>query len=331
MASNPPVALPSPYPSRRGWLIAFGIMEILIGCGFVLMILLTAVALLGPARPRTMPNGFHPAVALAFVAAEYALLAAVFVIAGIGSIRCRNWARILMLVVSGLWLAVGILTTIVMALVVPAVMRQQGHHLPAGSEHMILVVMLIVFAGFMVLLPIIFLVFYSLKSVRATCRESHPVPQEGALAEASAAPRTPVPVLILGVWESITALCVVACLFFRVTVFFGLVVEGLPAVMYFLAYSVFSGLAALLIFRRKLLGWQIAIAKTGLMAASALVTLLHPPDWVQLYRKMGVDSQVLRIYDQFPQFMPAIWAFTLVVMGGLLYFIYYTRRYFPNE
>jgi hypothetical protein len=40
MDSRPPVAVASPYKSRRGWLIAFGVIEILIGCSFLLMILL---------------------------------------------------------------------------------------------------------------------------------------------------------------------------------------------------------------------------------------------------------------------------------------------------
>ncbi len=160
--------------------------------------------------------------------------------------------------------------------------------------------MLIFLIAVMVMLPAIFLIFYCLKSVRATCKASRAAAPENASAERPATTRPPVPLLILGVWESITALSVFVCLFFRVTVFFGMVLEGLAAVLYFLTYSLFSAFAAWLIFRRKLLGWQIAIAKTGIMALSALVICFHAPDWALLYRKMGFDDQILSFYNQFP-------------------------------
>ncbi len=331
MASNAPIALPKSYPSRRGWLIAFGIVEILIAGGFVLMILVTALGLYGPAHRTTAPNGFRPGVVMVVVGAEYAVLAAVFIIAGIGSIRCRNWARILMLVVSGLWLALGILMTVAMSLIFPTVMRQQSLAISPEAAHIVIVGILMLLIATMVVLPAIFLVFYCLRSVRATCLASRTAPADGTLTNGAASARMPVPLLILGALESIGAVSVLACVFIRVTVFFGVVLQGLVAVLYFLAYSLFSGFAAWLIFRRKLLGWQISIVKTALMVLSLLVTWVHIPDMVQLYRMMGFNSQALQIYGQFPQLTHVIWGSGLVFWCGLIYFIYYTRRYFPNE
>ena len=41
MDSSLPVAVPPPYKSRRGWLIAFGVVELLMACLFLLVLLLS--------------------------------------------------------------------------------------------------------------------------------------------------------------------------------------------------------------------------------------------------------------------------------------------------
>src|SRR5208283_4288794 len=100
-------------------LMAFGIFEILIGCGFLLLILFSAFAFLGPARAKMLHSPISPVAMLAMVGTQYGLMAAVFFAGGIGSILCKNWARILMLVVSGLWLFMGLIGTLAMVFIVP--------------------------------------------------------------------------------------------------------------------------------------------------------------------------------------------------------------------
>src|SRR5208337_1108053 len=140
-----------------------------------------------------------PRILMAFVGLQYGLLAAVFFTSGIGSIRCKNWARILMLVVSGLWLAFGLIGTLVMALIVPTVMQQQpGKHHP-GLEHAAIAVMIAFSTVIMVLLPAIFLFFYSRKSVRATCLAQQGTQAVTPAAGGIPAPGLPVPLVILGV------------------------------------------------------------------------------------------------------------------------------------
>jgi len=164
MDSTPPVAVPSPYQSRRGWLIAFGVIEILMACAFLLMLLFSAFIFLGPAAAK-MPQGamatgpMSPRVLMVLVGLQYGLLAAVFLTAGIGSIRCKNWARILMLVVSGFWLVCGLLGTLIMVFILPAIMRQQPGNIPPGIQHGIMVGMITFMFVLMVLLPATFLFF----------------------------------------------------------------------------------------------------------------------------------------------------------------------------
>ena len=336
MDSTLPVAVPIPYKSRRGWLIAFGVIEILVGCGFLLMILFSAFAFFGPAAakvpPSAMPSGpITRPVLMAFVGFQYGLMAAVFFTGGIGSMRCKNWARILMLVVSGLWLAFGLTGTLLMAFILPIIMRQQSGKLAPGIQHGIIVGMITFMTVLMVLLPAIFFFFYSRKSVKATClaqkagQVATPVPGE------IPSPVLPVPLVILGVWQALGAFSVFAALFLQVTFVFGAVLHGAAAVLVLLTQSILSGYAAWAIFRQKLIGWQIALFTASFWMISMLVTCVRRPDMLQLFREMGYSNQMLRFYEQSPQFLPFIWVGTVVGMTVLLVFLLYTRKFFPTE
>jgi hypothetical protein len=336
MDSTLPVAVPPAYPSRRGWLIAFGIIEILFGCSFLLMIVFSAFIFLGPVGAKMPPSPMGPSpmsplVLMVFAAFQYGLLAAVFITAGIGSIRCKNWARILMLVVSGLWLACGLLGTLMMVFILPAVMRQQPVHVAPGIQDAIVVGMITFMAVLMVLLPAIFLFFYTRKSVRATCLAQKMAQAATLVGGETPAPGLPVPLIILGVWQGLGVLSVFAIMFFRVTFVFGVILHGAAAILVLLTYTVLSGYAAWSIFRQKLIGWKIALFFAGFGAINMLVTFVRQPDMLQLYREMGFNDQALRIYEQFPQFLPVVWVGTIVGITAFLVFLLYTRKFFPTD
>ena len=331
MDSSLPAAVPVLYKSRRGWLIAFGVIEILIGCAFVLMIVVSAFAFLGPVAAKMPPNAFSPRVLMALVGFQYGLMATVFFTGGIGSIRCKNWARIFILVVSGLWLGFGLLTTVIMAFMFPIIMRQQPGNIPPGLGRAIVVGMIAVMTALMVLLPAIFLFFYSRKSVRATCLAPKGAQAGTPASEGRPVPGFPVPLAILGVWQALGAFSIFAIMFMRVTFLFGVVLHGAAAVLVLLTYSVLSGYSAWAIFRQRLIGWQIALFFVGFGTINLLVTYLRQPDMLQLYREMGFNDQSLHIYEQFPQFLPFIWVGTIVGMTAFLVFLLYTRKFFPSD
>lgn len=108
------------------------------------------------------------------------MLGGIFAAAGIGSIQARNWARILMIVLSSLWLAFGTLGTVGVIVIMPLMMRQQetilrqnpaaqAGQLPPNFMTIIMVISIIFQVFIMVLLPLIFLLFYTRKNVKATC------------------------------------------------------------------------------------------------------------------------------------------------------------------
>ena len=221
------------------------------------------------------------------------------------------------------------MTTLATGLMFPVIMRQQPAEIPAGIEHAILVMTMVAMGFFGIVLPAIFLFFYSRKGVKATCLAQNAGP--AAMPAAIEVPGFPVLLAILGAWEALGMLGVLAILIMRVTLAFGFIIRGPAAVLILLVHSVLSGSAAWFIFRRNLLGWKIALAKNAFWFASAFVTFLRKPDIAGLIQQMGYDQQSFRIYEQYPQFMPSIWLGTLVMMAVLIALLVYARRYFPKE
>src|SRR5947207_616788 len=111
---QPPIPASVPYKNRRGWLIAFGIVQILIPCFFLLM---TAIMAFGVASlPKTSPGSpALPTAMLYVVALVYLGVAALFIVTGIGSIRAKNWARITILILSWFWLVTGVFSVLILA------------------------------------------------------------------------------------------------------------------------------------------------------------------------------------------------------------------------
>ncbi len=333
MDASLPVALPVHYESRRGWLIAFGVIEILMGCAFLLMLLSMAIYFLEPTAGGMPPGAssagpFSQRSILVLALLEYGLAAVVFISGGIGSIQCRNWARVMMLVVSGLWLAVGIIFTFIMAFIFPITLRLQPGDVDPGVQHAIIAGAIAVAVVLGVALPAVFLFFYSRPSVKATCLSPKGAP---VAMPVGAAPGFPVPLAILLVWEALSAFAVFAMLIIPAAIMFGFVVRGFAVGLVFLAHSILSGYAAWTIYRRKILGWYISLFKAAFWTISMMVTYALHPDLLPLYQQMDLNAHTLNLYEQAPQLLKITWVGMIGVVTLLLVFVLYARRFFPAE
>jgi hypothetical protein len=328
MSSVLPASVPVPYKSRRGWLIAFGVVEILIASFFLLLILLTLIAFQTLSTHKPPPQSpISPAVLMAIVGVQYVIIAAVFLIAGIGSIGCRNWARILMLAVSGLWLGIGVLTTLFLAIILPTVRQREGGP-PPDTLDVAYVSTIALMVVLMVLAPAGFLFFYSRKSVKATCLAQAAglvlPPTAGALQVSS----PPGPVIILAIWQALGAAGAFAPLLMRVAIVFGVVLHGMAALLVMLTSSALFAYSVWPIWRQKLIGWQIALFSTGFWTISMLVTFARHPDEQQLYREMGYN-EALQMYQQLPHLRSLAFSVCSLTMVAALVFLLYTRKFFP--
>lgn len=317
-----------PHKDRRGWLIAFGVIEILLGAISLLLCTLVLITplLLKSSHTAGRPAGLHAA-SVIVTAGLYVVIAAFFIVVGIGSIRRRNWARILMLIGSALWLFVGVLGTAFVLFLLPRFMTAQ-HSVAPGAQHIESIVMgSMVLMGivFGILLPLTFLIFYTRKSVKATC-----LARIAALsADGTRSRRLPVPVIILVVWEALAAISVWSFLIspMRATCLFGYIVRGWPTIVIMVVFSVLSAAAAWLIYRVRLAGWTIAFWKLLFFGASTGVSLATG-SMSRLFVEMGQTPAQERLVQLFPQFITVVMASTLIMCSAYLALLIYSRRFF---
>jgi hypothetical protein len=335
----------APLKDRRGWLVAFGIFEILIAALCLLIVVLVVVVLsfpqLGGSNP-SQPNQVSPAIGIFGALLVYGGAAAAFLTLGIGSIRCRNWARIAMLVLSGFWLATGLISTLAVLLVMPTVMRQQGGTNPAG-QHGVYIGLVVFMTMIMLVPPVVFLVFYSRKSVKATClsragsRAATPIAilatntlTRTPTRETKAASKVPVPLVILAVWQGSGIFAPFGLLVLKSVFVFGIFLHGPSTILYALAISGLSGYAAWATFHQKLIGWEIGLYM-AIFGIASFVTTFAGHDLMQVYRQMGLNEDQLRTFGQLPQLASVIWIMTLVSFTGYFAFLVYTRKFFLDR
>lgn len=175
------------FKDRKVWLLVFGIGLCILG---ILCAMAIPMMLLSVIMQTLVPNvegGNANSNALQMIPALlfYALAAAWFVSMGVGSIKRKRWARALTLISSWIWLISGICGLAVMASMIPllrsameienaASTASTGTAFNKGVPDIFFLIMTIVMITFMaviyVLLPLVLVIFYSGKNVKATCQ-----------------------------------------------------------------------------------------------------------------------------------------------------------------
>ncbi len=183
------LAIP-PYKDRTIGLVFFGLLELALGCLCLMMMGLVVVACVATPMP---PEQAVPTEALIPGLIVYGLLAVVFVWLGVGSILARRWARALSLILGWIWLVLGVFATAFWVVLAPDIhadmWRQIKQPIPAEAAFsMFLIPAMLLGCGYLVL-PGLFVLFYSSRHVRATCETRDPRPRW--------TDRCPLPVLAL--------------------------------------------------------------------------------------------------------------------------------------
>ena len=182
-APAPPLNPPAPeYQDRSTGLVVFGIIEI---AGGALAALAIPFVFLSAVLMRKAGGAAMPLRSLGVTFLTYALLAVVLITLGIGATQAKRWAWALNLIVSWIWLITGSLVTLLLIVLVPsgilAGMRMGAAQNPdtppasAGFMAVIVTFMIVVAAVFLIVLPLIFLLFYRSKNVEQTCKHRDPV------------------------------------------------------------------------------------------------------------------------------------------------------------
>jgi len=322
----PAVPPPDAYRDRSTGLVVFGIIQIVLGG---LAALLVPLLLLGAVFARRMGGGM-PAGSTVLSVASYALAAIGLITLGTGSIRARRWARALTLVLSWIWLVLGSLGTIAMTVLLPsaftagftaaAASDSETPSMPRGVIAVILTVVIAVCAVFMVVLPIVFVVFYRRKDVEETVKHRDP--------RVRWTDRRPLPVLALSLLFIGGA---VYYLLMSVTMplfpLFGRYLTGPPAGICLVLLAMLDGFLAYSLFRLQLTGWWIAVAAVALRWASAIVTF-HRADLLETYSKMGMPQQQLQLMSANPILRSTVLEYWTAAFGLLfLGYMIWVKRY----
>lgn len=301
------------FKDRSGALIAMGVCEIL---GGVLMALFTVLMVVG----FLMMSIDQPATQLIFPFLLYAALSAWLFIMGIGTLRAKRWARVLMLVASIWSLVVGLAASVFMVFFIPKLLSSPEL---AGSSGFVVAIFTGLILGLLYLvLPAVGIVFYTGKNVRATCEHRNPTP--------CWADRCPLPVLII----SLMMLLVPASLLSQlasnyVFPFFGTLLSGIPGAFLWILSSLLGLALGIGLYKLKPAAWWGTLIYYSIFSVSNVLTFSRI-SMTDFYRAANYSEEMMQQISQSGWMMDESWmvtaslAFTLPVLIYLLFI----QRYF---
>ena len=326
----PPLAYQTPtivgFRDRSRTLLTVGIFFIIAGaiCGCLLAstpIALVAPQPAGTGRPPPRVSDILVAVLM------YAVLAAALITMGLGSIRKRRWVRPVVIVLGWIGLVGGVMGMIMWGFTMPQMASAMRTSLPPGAAApppmfftMLIVVMSVFMFVIYLVIPALLLWLFRPDDVRLTLEHYDPQPRwtDG------------VPLGVLGMC-ALLALGAVGALMTAVqgwVAAFGIVMGGVPARLSALAMAATFAVATWLCFRRRALGWWLAVALFVILPLAWATTLLRH-DLPQIYLAMGRPEYEVRMMQSLHRRSGTWMALGTAVVGAVvLSFAWRVRNHF---
>jgi hypothetical protein len=312
------------FADRSFRLKAAGAICAFLGAGSFLMALLSIFPLVfakiaeGQAAIAS-PKMIAPAVGL------YTFIGIFFLIAGIGTIRLRRWARNLMIVVAWGWLVIGVLSMVGWVLFLPrfTAILEDVNNSPGAVRIAVIFVSAMMFVLY-VLIPAVLVLLYRGRDARLTCEHYN--------SELSWTDRCPLQVLGVSVTLACGALSLLTTVAYGCIVpFFGILLHGVAGFIVVLAVMLILSWLTVETYRMRMRGWWGTVLFSVLGAFSVAVTFFFV-DMREYYRLMDIpDSQMemLARYDIMAE--PMVWVgMTAVFLFAWLGYLVYVRKYFKR-
>jgi hypothetical protein len=328
MTDHEEMTRPSDFKDRKAGLIVFGILEVILGAFFALMVPLMIFAMIASATLNKSPAAPMGAGMIIGSVLFYVLVAVWFIWMGIGSIKARRWARALWLVSSWVWLIGGINGLIFMLLLMPDMYGQMGKsgQMPREMAVIMKYMMTGFLAVFYVIIPGALVLFYRSRNVKATCEFRDP--------HVRWTDKCPLPVLavslIFGLWAVSMAFM---GLYGWAVPFFGSVLNGTTGALVVLVVMLLSTYVAWGTYQLNIRAWWCSILLVIAWTLSASITFSRVSIW-EFYEKMNFPEQQMDIMRQYAMPRgPTMALFVGFWVIGFLGFLLYTKRYFrlPSE
>jgi len=317
MENNEKTVQNTGFRDRKTGLVVCGILEIIIGVLCALMaldLIVSAVLHNNSARPIN-----------AGTIARAGLPAVLFIWTGIGSIKTCRWARALSLVLSWLWLLVGVSSLILMLVFMPHMHDQMSPKGQMSEEIMVIARYWIpgLMAVIYVIVPAALLLFYGSRNVKTTCELRDPLVRW--------TDKCPLPVLAVSLMYGLGACLMLSRgLYWWAVPFFGFVVSGMAGSVAAFINILLLGYVAWGTYKLKIMAWWCAILMTVAWALSTSITLSCVSLW-DLYEKMNFPKQQLEIMTQYimPHYSSIALLFRIWVVCIVGYLLY-AKRYFAS-
>jgi hypothetical protein len=322
-----PYAAPA-YQNRRTGLIIFGIALLLFGGLCLLLVPMAAVGQVMSAKMTGVPMNWRMLVPTVVV---YGLLGGTFLSLGIGSMKCRRWARAITLVLSWAWLLAGVAALIMFVVMGPAIFKSAadagGQPLPPSARAIVMVVTIGFLGVFFVIVPAAFVLFYRSANVKATVEALDPQPRW--------TDACPLPVLAVSLIAGFGAVTVLTMpiAYNGVMPLFGVILTGFLGSVVWAIIAALMAYAAWSIYHLRPVGWWIVVGVFVVLTVSNAVTFSRV-ELATLYREMGYPEKQIEQIAKFSAFGPkqmTVWALALMVpvLGYLLFIKKYFRRDTP--
>jgi hypothetical protein len=322
MAEHEEIMQSSDFKDRKTGLVVFGILQIIHGGFFALMVPFMVIGMIASAALR---NSSAPPINTSMMVPGilfYVLAAVWFIWMGIGSIKARRWARALILVSSWLWLICGICGLIFMLLLMPQMYDRMGQsgQMPPEAAAVMKYVMMGFMTVFYVIIPAVLVLFYGGKNVKATC--------EFRDSQVRWTDKCPLPVLAASLLFGVWAVSMLSLGAYGWTVpFFGFIATGVKGAAIALAGVLLYGYVARGLYKLSIKAWWCAVLLTILWSLSTAITFSRV-SLLDFYQKMNFPQQQLEIMKQcMPQTSTMALFFGLWFVGFLVYLLY-TKKYF---
>jgi hypothetical protein len=323
MAENTEAIQGSDFNDRKVRLVILGIVQIIIGgfCALMAPLMILGMAVSASVRKDTEGISMQtmiPGVLL------YVAMAIWFILMGIGSVKTRRWARALILVSSWVWLICGTCGLIFMLVNLPSMYDKmvESGQMPKGAAIVAKYVMIAFLTVIYLIIPGIFVLFYSGKDVKLTCEYRDPRQRW--------TDKCPLPVLAVSLTSGVWAVSILSMGIYRCTIpFFGNILSGVPGLIVILILAFVLGYAAWGTYKLNITGWWCVLLVSAGWSLSTIITF-STVNIQTFYEKMGFSMQQLERMKQ----LTALWGSApwIIFLGfwaiAILSYLIYIRRYF---
>ncbi len=275
------------HRDRSTLIVIAGIIVVLGGCLCGLFVPLMIFGQMMVAKSQGVEASFRPVIPAIMI---YGGLAVWFVVLGLGAAMKRRWAGQLLHSVSWLWLAIGVMSTVIMG-VVFAAMGTSIFGMPGGKElpREALWIGLAVAGAVIILIylviPALLLLVFGNRNVRATFQARDPLPRW-----TDPLPTAVLALAILLAFGGVSMFGVFA--YTPVVPLFGILVSGMPAGLLMIAFSILWLCLAVGVTRLRPWAWWTALGSIVVFALSAVITFSRF-SLIEMYRRMDFPADQL--------------------------------------